>query len=137
MWPLEFVVLSTPKSQQGSAIGLRQWRQTVRTAASQNWNASQPVVGTVAVSITFLFDRFAGSGQEPDVDNVAKPIIDALKGLVYLDDHVVTDLLCRKRYLNGNLQIRNISPILRQTLSQSVEFVHVVVNDAPIQAVSL
>ena len=137
MWPLEFIIPGTPKSQQSSSKGLNQWKQTVRNAASKNWSAAQPVTGTVAVSITFLFDRFTNSGHEPDVDNVAKPIVDALKNLVYADDSAVTDLLCRKRYLNGNLLIRNISPILSQTLGTNAEFVYVVVDDAPLREVNL
>jgi Holliday junction resolvase RusA-like endonuclease len=36
-----------------------------------------------------------------DIDNIPKPISDALQGLVYLDDEQVTDVLCRKRNLNS------------------------------------
>ena len=40
-------------------------------------------------------------GSDPlDVDNIPKPILDALKGLVYSDDSHVSDLLCRKRDLS-------------------------------------
>ena len=35
--------------------------------------------------------------------------LDALKGLVYSDDSEVSDLLCRKRDLNGDLRIQNPS----------------------------
>lgn len=34
-----------------------------------------------------------------DVDNIPKPVIDALKGLVFTDDRQITDMLCRKRQL--------------------------------------
>ena len=42
-----------------------------------------------------------------DIDNLPKPISDALKGLVYLDDEQVTDIVCRKRNLNRELRVEN------------------------------
>lgn len=36
--------------------------------------------------------------KKPDVDNIAKVVLDALNGLVYADDKQVTDLRVRKRY---------------------------------------
>lgn len=35
---------------------------------------------------------------KPDVDNVAKSILDALNGIIYLDDKQVVDLRVRKQY---------------------------------------
>ena len=74
------------------------------------------------VSITYFFE-----GGSLDVDNIPKPILDALKGLVYCDDSQVTDLLCRKRDLNGDLRIQNPSSVLLETLRQSEQFLHVTV----------
>ena len=45
-----------------------------------------------------------------DIDNLPKPISDALKGLVYLDDEQVTDIVCRKRNLNRELPKAPRSP---------------------------
>lgn len=36
--------------------------------------------------------------KKPDLDNIAKVVLDALNGLVYADDKQVTDLRIRKRY---------------------------------------
>ena len=36
--------------------------------------------------------------KKPDVDNIAKAVLDALNGLVYVDDKQITDLRVRKRY---------------------------------------
>lgn len=44
-----------------------------------------------------------------DIDNLPKPILDALKGLVYLDDEQVTDIVCHKRDLNRALRVANPS----------------------------
>lgn len=128
MLPFEFVVYRSPVSQQARRRELvRQWTQEVHNAAAKAWRRQQPVDGAVAVMITHLFDR-----AELYVDNMPKPILDALKGLVYSDDAAVTDLICRKRNLKDDPQISNASPILRQSLNRNVEFVYVLIDDAPI-----
>ena len=77
------------------------------------------------VSITYFFE-----GGSLDVDDIPKPILDALKGLVYRDDSQVTDLLCRKRDLNGDLRIQNPASVLLGTLGQSEQFLHITVISA-------
>jgi hypothetical protein len=70
-------------------------------------------------SVQTTFYTYFFGGASLDVDNMAKPILDALKGLVYSDDSQVTDLLCRKRDLKGDLRIQNPSPVLLASFSQS------------------
>lgn len=36
--------------------------------------------------------------RKPDVDNIAKLVLDGLNGVAYKDDAQVTDVICRKRY---------------------------------------
>ncbi len=69
------------------------------------------------------------------MDNIPKPILDALKGLVYVDDNQVTDLVCRKRYLNDEMEILTDLASLERALSSRIEFLHIVVEDAPQQEV--
>ena len=69
------------------------------------------------------------------IDNLPEPILDALKGLVYLDDEQVTDVFCRKRNLNNNLRIENPSRVLAEGLGRSNEFLYIVVEEAPDQEV--
>jgi crossover junction endodeoxyribonuclease RusA len=57
-----------------------------------------------------------------DIDNLPKPISDALKGFVYLDDEQLTDVLCRKRNLASNFQIENPSSVLAKGLRYGNEF---------------
>ena len=70
-----------------------------------------------------------------DVDNIPKPILDALKRLVFSDDDQITDMLCRKRDLNADLQVQSFSPVLNEALDRSTPFVHITVDDAPDQEV--
>ena len=76
------------------------------------------------VTITYVY-----ADSPMDVDNVPKPILDGLKGLVYFDDSQVTDLLCRKRRYGLELEIPNPTPLLSSTYEHFEEFVHVNVNN--------
>ena len=71
-----------------------------------------------------------------DIDNIPKPIADALKGLVYLDDDQLTDMLCRKRNLNNSLRIENPSAVLAGGIDRGHEFLYIVVEEAPGQEVT-
>ena len=77
------------------------------------------------VGITYYF-----KGESLDVDNMPKPILDALKGLVYADDDQITDLVCRKRDLDRDLQFDKPSPILLETFRRSEQFLHITVTEA-------
>ena len=131
--PFEFVLDGPPVSQQArNRFLVRKWTQTVHNAARQVWDAEPPFAGEVMVTITYFF-----SGVSLDVDNIPKPILDALKGLVYSDDSLVSDLLCRKRDINGDLRIHNPSSLMLERHSVYEQFVHVSVVDAVSQEVSL
>ena len=130
--PFEFVIDGPPVSQQTRNSDRRKaWMKDVRSVAGQTWDAHPPVNGAVMVSITYFFED-----ASLDVDNIPKPILDALKGLVYDDDCQVTDLLCRKRDMNGDLRIQNPSSVLLETFQQSKQFLHISVINALNQEVA-
>ena len=54
-------------------------------------------------------------------------------GLVYDDDYIVTDVLCRRRSLDGDLEIQKPSALLLESLAANREFLHVIIDDAPIR----
>ena len=80
--PFELVLDGPPVSLQARTNAVRNWRDTVRGAAVRRWNNESPFAGEVTVTITYLFDSVNSASL--DVDNIPKPILDALKGLVYL-----------------------------------------------------
>jgi hypothetical protein len=82
------------------------------------------------LTITYFYDSIS-----MDVDNLPKPISDALRGLVYLDDEQVTDVLCRKRDLNRDFRVENPSSVLADGLIRGNEFLYIVVAEAPDQEV--
>lgn len=130
--PFEFVIGGPPVSQQTRRRTLvKEWTQEVKNVAESSWDTAPPFAGEVMVTITYFFE-----GGSLDVDNMPKPILDALKELVYSDDSQVTDLLCRKRNLNGDLRIQNPSSVLLDTLRHSEQFLHITVGNALTQEVA-
>ena len=84
------------------------------------------------MAITYFYDD-----HSPDVDNIPKPILDALKGIVYEDDRQVSDLLCRKRELGGDLLIRNPSAAVLESLGHGEPFLHIGVTEAMIREIGM
>jgi hypothetical protein len=82
------------------------------------------------LKVTYFYDSVA-----MDVDNIVKPIQDAIIGLAYVDDSQITDVLVRKRDLSGNFRVENITPTLAEGFGRGKEFLHIVVTDAPDQEV--
>ena len=109
---------------------VRQWTQNVRSVVEREWNDAPPVAEELMVTITYFYDS-----TPMDVDNIPKPILDALQGLVYFDDDQITDMLCRKRVLRPSFQTQNLSPVLHRSLGRSRQFVHIMVDNAPDQEV--
>ena len=97
----------------------------MQSIVGRAWDAEPPLDGEVMVVITYYF-----KGESLDVDNMPKPILDALNGLVYADDCQITDLVCRKRDRNRDLQFENPSSVLVETLGRSEQFLHITVANA-------
>ncbi len=128
----EFIVDGPPVSQQARRREkLRAWKGTVRKEAEKYWaSEQQPATGLIMLKVTYFYDSVA-----MDVDNIVKPIQDAIIGLAYLDDNQVTDVIVRKKDISGNFRVENITPILAEGFARGNEFLHILVTDAPDQEV--
>jgi hypothetical protein len=90
------------------------------------WPAGEPpALGPIRIVITHVF-----IGASSDLDNLAKPVLDALKGLAYEDDGQVTDILMKKRDVARNLRLETSIPLLLNALERGEEFLHVLVEEA-------
>jgi crossover junction endodeoxyribonuclease RusA len=119
---VEFLIDGPPVSQQARRSGLvRDYIGEVRALAAGAYGRRPPFPDPARVEITILFAATAG-----DVDNFAKPILDALKGVVLADDGQVMDLLLRKRPL-GATPFTDPSDAVLHRLAAGREFVHVMV----------
>jgi Endodeoxyribonuclease RusA len=70
-----------------------------------------------------------------DVDNIAKSLLDGLKGVLFQDDQQVSELLVRKTRLSAGLSLIGASPYLLDAIegvSQSgSDFVYIRADPAP------
>jgi hypothetical protein len=99
----------------------------VLAAAMGLWPTGRPPITTpVWVRITYFYE-----GAALDVDNMVKPILDAIGGVVYVDDNQVSDSHARKRDINGSFRIKGLSQQLALAFSKGVEFLHVEIFDQP------
>jgi hypothetical protein len=62
---------------------------------------------------------------------IVKPILDAMKELIHRDDRQITDLVSRRRPLEGPYAADPVSAELAQGISLGREFLHIRVAPAP------
>ncbi len=82
------------------------WKWAIEEAAREEaqrigWVPLKGVA--LAVSMVFLFERPRSNKtywhtQRPDLDNLAKAVLDALHGIAFLDDAVVDEMKLRKEW---------------------------------------
>ena len=131
--PLEFVLDGPAVSQQSNNQGLLDdWKDRVRRAAAQVWPpGDSPVTGPVMVTIIYFYES-----RRMDVDNIPKPIVDALNEFVFEDDTQMTDLVCRKRHIAMEPEIASDSDIFVESVYGGEEFTYIRVEDADLLEVS-
>ena len=126
---LDFTIAGVPISAQTkSPKARRNWRNRIRaTARAESASESSIVADEVSIFIIYFYE----GDTDIDVDNVPKLILDALSGVVYLDDMQVSQVITRKTPLAGGLVIDGPSPSLAAALDVGGDFVYVIVNGPP------
>ncbi len=86
-FPIEFVVHGTPASAQTKRPSTRErWKETVRLA-SRSALPEGHFATEAAVAVTLFY--FPLQDVQGDLDNIVKPVLDALSRHIYLDDRQV------------------------------------------------
>jgi hypothetical protein len=123
---LEFVVLGPPVSNQSSGQNLTNWRAAVAGAATQNWH-NPPLRGDLkAIIINF----YAGNKPSVDVDNMSKPILDAMQNIIYRDDRQIVQPEIARLKIGAAFAIMGVRPIIVNSIQSGNEFVYVRIEDA-------
>ena len=132
MTPCEFVLPQRPISQQARRQArLREWKQLVAEHARLAMEEPRALATEpVALRLLYLYDDIS-----LDVDNILKPILDALIGVLLQDDTVITDVEIRRRRRATAFTLNAVSPVLAAGLALGREFVYVALTDAPAQDV--
>jgi Holliday junction resolvase RusA-like endonuclease len=129
MLPFEFTVHGTPMSHQTrNKARLEAWRLAVRKAAAARWGVAVPLTARLKITVCYYHE---GLAVRMDNDNLVKPIQDALNGLVYLDDRLITDTIVRKTSIDGPFRVRGYPLILLEGLASGDEFLHIIIDEAP------
>ena len=103
--PFEFVVHGTAVSHQAKRSKSKsQWRQRIRDEARKalpdgHFALEEPVM------VTIYF--FPQAEMQADIDNCAKPILDALSQFIYVDDKQVERMVVQKFEPERPLEIRD------------------------------
>ena len=80
----------------------RPWKDTIKNALS-DWQEEPLEKATVQLDFSLIPTRFMRQGKQSrnDLDNLAKPVLDALvESGVFQDDSGILDLVLRKRKAN-------------------------------------
>ena len=103
-----------------SSDRVKPWRATVKAAAAQARGRRAMLTGPIAIEITFLMPRptgHVGTGRNagtlrksapmwpvtrPDVDKLARAVLDALSGTWFHDDSQIVVLTAFKTYAGPN-----------------------------------
>lgn len=126
-FPLEFIVQGTPVSLQAKRPESRVvWKERVRNASNRVLPEGH-FATDLALSVTLFY--FPDGKMEGDIDNIVKPILDALIKHVYFDDHQVERVWVQKFEPSRIFQFTNPSLSLTQALEGSKPLIYIRLED--------
>ena len=113
----EFIVSGIPISTQASSRSKTRWKGEVAAAALSALSRERALVADpVRVTIVYFY-----VSTDLDLDNIIKPIVDALKGVVYIDDFQVVNISAAKRDLSGTLVLTDAPPSIIERLAVAAD----------------
>jgi len=129
---MEFIVPGTPRSANANPRSRRRWRERVSRAAVERLKEEDgPTDENMAVLIIYFYQ----GDTSLDVDNIAKSLLDGLKGVVFRDDQQVSELLIRKTRMSAGLSLIGASLYLLEAVERmsqaGSDFVYVRADPAP------
>lgn len=133
MLPFDFVIQGPPVSHQSrNRLNLEAWRRRVTNRAFAAWDGSDPV--TMAVWLEIIYLQHAPAYNN-DVDNMSKPIQDALQNVGYVNDRSVVRLTSRKHQLFRATRLIQPYPLLMRSYQDAMmrwlELLYVRVSESP------
>ena len=118
-----FAVVGLPVSVQSSPKSKRRYQTKVAEAASKSMASLKGGGERVKIEIDWFSEGFQ---NKPDVDNIIKPIQDALKGTIFSDDSQVESIVARKHdILSVNFFMREPLCLVEPLIEGHREYVFV------------
>ena len=125
MLTFEFYRLGDPCTvQTKNTTRMRNYRQDIRRGATARWPSEvSPITVPVRVTLSYFYTQ-----DIMDVDNIIKPVLDELKGLVYVDDKQVVSVTSRKiNVLSPEAVVAVTSFVLISAFRSRSDFLHILV----------
>jgi crossover junction endodeoxyribonuclease RusA len=131
VFPLEFTVSGTPVSLQVKRReSLTEWKARVvassRTALPEGHFAT---IGPLAVTLFY----FPPAEMEGDLDNIVKPILDAMARHIYLSDHQIHRVVVQKFEPGNVFGFANPTVVFARALSQPKPALYIRLSDDPFE----
>jgi Holliday junction resolvase RusA-like endonuclease len=128
MQQFEFLIPKRPVSlQTKNRKNLQAWKSYVRGEAAKVWAATSSPVSAPSLRFTIVY---LCDTAPADIDNIIKPIQDALVGLVFDDDFLVSDVDSHRRFLTEPIDLTSLPPLLQAGAAKGGECVYVRIGDA-------
>ncbi|PZP46517.1 MAG: RusA family crossover junction endodeoxyribonuclease [Azospirillum brasilense] len=128
-FPVEFIVQGTPVSLQAKRAEAREaWKVRVKEASygslpEGHFSTDGPI------SVTLFY--FPAGKMQGDVDNIVKPVLDALCRHIYSDDHQVERVWVQKFEPGRLFEFRQPSQVLSEALSGQKPLLYIRLGDDP------
>lgn len=117
----ELLLPRRPLSHQAkSSENKEAWRDFIFGRAFSLWSKKPITDLELKFSVVYLCEA-----HPLDINNIIKPIQDALNALVYSDDSLIVDVTGHMRYLEEPIDILNLPPLLADAVINGVESVYV------------
>ena len=129
LYPLEFFVAATPMSFQASGRSKERWKVSVSEAARQRVRETDELgfLDRCPLAVTVYY--FPAAPMIGDIDNIVKPIVDALIHVAYMDDKDVERVVVQKFEPQVDWDFSNPSDQLVAALDTATPVVYVRVDD--------
>jgi len=121
-FPIEFKIEAVPLSLQASSSSREAWKAQIRAVVDETidpagWATDSPV------SVTIFY--FPDGPMTGDIDNIVKPILDALAPRVYVDDSQVQRVWIQKFESERAFQIENPTVKLAEAIDTERPVVYI------------
>jgi crossover junction endodeoxyribonuclease RusA len=104
---------------------LQVWKDFIYGRARNEWTGTPYQDPGLRVTLVYLCND-----TPADIDNIIKPILDALIGIVYADDSLISDVDSHRRYISQSIDVKNLPPLLIQGIEMEQECVYLRVSIA-------
>ncbi len=129
LYPIEFFIAATPISLQASPRSRERWKASVAEAARQRIKETDELRFLDRRPLALTVYYFPVAAMIGDIDNILKPIMDALIHVAYMDDNDVERVVVQKFEPQVERDIAEPSDQLAAALDADAPVVYIRVDD--------